>query len=356
MLAVLCYYFSMNQNNTFNISSGTIIRTMLIGFCFYLIYILRDILLVVLTAVTITAAIEPINKIFTKRKVPRTLSVIIIFLGLGLILAAGFYFFLPTFVSDVLGVLDSLPRYIDTTNLLSPLSDTSFGASLPNLSIKNIIESLSLTLSNVTGGLFTTISGFFGGIISFILIIVLSFYLSVQNDGVGNFLRVITPDYYEDYVLDLWKRAEKKIGLWLQGQLLLGLIIGILTFLGLSILGVKSALFLSLIAMVLELIPIFGIVLAIIPAFAIALSDGGATLALLVLGLYVIIQQFENHLIYPLVVRKIVGIPPILVILTLIIGLKLAGFIGVILSVPVAAILIEILNDIEKKKSPRNAN
>jgi predicted PurR-regulated permease PerM len=247
-------------------------------------------------------------------------------------------------------VLDSLPRYFDTTNLLSPLSDTSFGSSLPNLSIQNIVESLSLTLSSVTGGLFTTISGFFGGVISFILIIVLTFYLSVQNDGVGNFLRVITPDYYEDYVLDLWKRSEKKIGLWLQGQLLLGLIIGILTFLGLSIIGVKSALFLSLIAMVLELIPIFGIVLAIIPAFAIALSDGGVTLAFLVLGLYVIIQQFENHLIYPLVVRKIVGIPPILVILTLIIGLKLAGFIGVILSVPVAAILVEVLNDIEKKK------
>jgi predicted PurR-regulated permease PerM len=340
----------MIQHNTINISSSTIIRTLLISFCFYLVYILRDILLVVLTAVTITASIEPMNKILIKRKIPRTLSVIMIFLVMGILLVAGFYFFLPAFISDVLGVLDSLPRYFDTTNLLSPLSDTSFGSSLPNLSIQNIVESLSLTLSSVTGGLFTTISGFFGGVISFILIIVLTFYLSVQNDGVGNFLRVITPDYYEDYVLDLWKRSEKKIGLWLQGQLLLGLIIGILTFLGLSIIGVKSALFLSLIAMVLELIPIFGIVLAIIPAFAIALSDGGVTLAFLVLGLYVIIQQFENHLIYPLVVRKIVGIPPILVILTLIIGLKLAGFIGVILSVPVAAILVEVLNDIEKKK------
>ncbi len=346
----------MIQHNTINISSSTIVRTMLIGFCFYLAYILRDILLVIFTAVTITAAIEPLNKMLVKRKIPRTLAVVMVFLSMGLIVAGGFYLFLPVFVSDVLGVLDSLPRYIDTTNLLSPLSDTSFGASLPNLSIQNIVESLSLTFSNVTGGLFTTISGFFGGIISFILIVVLSFYLSVQNDGVGNFLRVITPDYYEDYVLDLWRRSEKKIGLWLQGQLLLGIIIGILTFLGLSILGVKSALFLALIAMVLELIPIFGIVLAIIPAFAIALSDGGATLAFLVIGLYVIIQQFENHLIYPLVVRKIVGIPPILVILTLIIGLKLAGFIGVILSVPVAAILIEVLNDIEKKKVSRISN
>ncbi len=304
----------------------------------------------VLTAVTITAAIEPINRLLIKRKVPRVLAVVMVFLSIGLVVAGGFYFFLPTFISDVLGILDSLPRYVDTTNLLSPLSDTSFGASLPNLSIRNIVESLSSTFSDVTGGLFSTISGFFGGIISFILIVVLSFYLSVQEDGVGNFLRVITPDHYEKYILDLWRRSEKKIGLWLQGQMLLGIIIGILTYLGLSILGVKSALFLALIAMVLELIPIFGIILAIIPAFAVALSDGGATLAFLVIGLYVIIQQFENHLIYPLVVRKIVGIPPILVILTLIIGLKLAGFIGIILSIPAAAIIIEVLNDIENKR------
>ena len=100
--------------------------------------------------------------------------------------------------------------------------------------------------------------------------------------------------------------------------------------------------------------PIFGLILAIIPALAIALADGGVTLAVLVIGLYVIVQQFEAHLIYPLVVRKIVGIPPILVILTLIIGLKLAGFIGVILSIPVAAVIIEVLNDIEKKKFNKN--
>ena len=310
----------------------------------------------VLTAVTITAAMGPIVKLLTKRRVPRILAVVIVFLFIALIVAGAFYLFLPAFVSDVLGILDSIPKYIDTTNLLSPFDQTSFGSSLPNLSIQNIIDSLSLTFTNVTGGLFTTVSGFFGGIVSFILIVVLSFYLLVQEDGVGNFLRVITPDFYENYVLDLWRRTERKIGLWLQGQMILGVIIGILTYLGLSILGVKSALFLALIAMVLELIPIFGIVLAIVPAFAVALADGGATLAFLVIGLYVIIQQFENHLIYPLVVRKIVGIPPILVILTLIIGLKLAGFIGVILSVPAAAILIEILNDIEKKKFNRITN
>ena len=338
----------MIQSNPINISSGTIIRTVLIGIGFYLLYLLRDVVLVVLTAVTIASAIEPGVKALMRRKVPRVLAVVMLFLLLGLIFVAILYFFLPTFIHDLLRLLDALPKYVDGTS--NPLSQTALGGVLPDLSISNVVDGLSTTLSDATGGIFSTVSGIFGGIVSFILIIVLSFYLSVQEDGVGDFLGVITPSQYEEYVIGLWKRSERKIGLWLQGQLLLGVIIGILTFLGLSILGVSGALFLAFTAMILELIPIFGIILALVPALAVAFTDGGITLAILVLGLYVIIQQFENHLIYPLVVRKIIGIPPILVILTLIIGLKLAGFIGVILSVPFAAVIVEIVSDVERKK------
>lgn len=339
----------MNQESI-HISSGTIVRTILILLGFYLAYILRDILLVVLTAVTITAAIEPANRFFIRRKFPRALSVIIVFLILGMVVFGLLYFFLPSFISDTLSLLNTLPKYVDNADLWNPLKDSSLNSVFPAFSIRGMISSFAAILSDVTGGIFTTVSGIFGGVISFVLIIVLSFYLSVQEDGVGNFLRIIVPDKHEKYILDLWRRSEIKIGLWLQGQLLLGVIIGLLTFLGLSVIGMKSALLLAVLAAVLELIPIFGIILALVPALAIAITDGGVTLGILVLGLYIIVQQFEAHLIYPLVVRKIVGIPPILVILTLLVGLKLAGFIGVILSVPVAAVIVEILNDIEKKK------
>ena len=342
----------MSNGNSINISSGTIIRVFVIGIAFYLLYILRDLALVLFTSITIAASIEPANRVMIKKGVPRVLSVIIIFLTIAIVVSAGFYLFLPTFLNDAIGLLGTLPKYVDSGELWNPLRETAIGGAVSNFSLQEVIKSLSSTFTNVTGGLFTTVSGFFGGIISFILVVVLSFYLSVQNDGVGNFLRIVVPDQYENYVLSLWRRSENKIGLWLQGQLLLAVIIGVLTFLGLSIIGVRSAMFLAAIAAVLEIIPIFGLVLAIIPAMAVALTDGGITLSLVVLGLYIIIQQFEAHLIYPLVVRKIVGIPPILVILTLLVGLKLAGFLGVLLSVPVAAIVVEVLSDLEKKKIP----
>ena len=135
----------------------------------------------------------------------------------------------------------------------------------------------------------------------------------------------------------------------MQGQILLGILVGVLVFLGLTILQVKYALLLAILSAIFELIPIFGPILAAIPAIAIAFLQGPSS-ALAVLILYVIIQQFENHLIYPVVVKKATGVPPILVILALIIGGKLGGFLGILLSVPLATVLMEIMNDIASKK------
>ena len=190
----------------------------------------------------------------------------------------------------------------------------------------------------------------FGGALSFILVIVISFYLAVQEKGIHNFLKVVTPFKHEKYIIDLWDRSQKKIGRWMQGQIILALIVGILVFLGLTILGIENALLLSVLAASFEIIPLIGPVLSSIPAIAIAFLDGGITLSLMVIGLYIIIQQFENHLIYPLVVKKVVGVPALVVIIALIIGAKLAGILGILLSVPLAAVVMEYASDLDARK------
>ena len=160
---------------------------------------------------------------------------------------------------------------------------------------------------------------------------------------------VYEPIKHEKYIIGLWKRSQIKIGRWMQGQLLLGLLVGILVYLGLTILGIKNALAFVVLAALFELIPIFGPILAAIPAVAFGFLDSFTT-GLMVTGFYVIIQQFENHLIYPLVVRKVVGVSPIVVIISLIIGAKFAGFLGIILAIPVATALMEFASDIQKEK------
>ncbi len=339
------------NNVTIQITAGTIFKTILIGLLFFMLWKLRDIVLVVITSVVLASAVEPGARFFEKRRVPRPIGVLLIYVIIFAVLAGLFSVFLPVLLNDTLQLFSSLPNYSETISLWNPLGQ--FDALNHLFSIKDIVASINTYITSFTSGFFGTISGLFGGIVSLIIIIVLSFYLAVQKDGVADFLRIITPIQNEEYIIGLWRRSREKIGLWMQGQFVLALLITVLTYMGLSVLGVNNALLLAVFAGVMELIPLFGIIIAIVPAVTIAVLQGGVSLGLLVLGLYIIIQQFEGNLFYPLVVKKIVGIPPILTILMLVIGAKLAGFLGILLSVPLTAALMEILSDIEKRKYPR---
>jgi predicted PurR-regulated permease PerM len=128
------------------------------------------------------------------------------------------------------------------SDLWSPLSNFNFFGShdvsaLPDQTISlhnSFLDASRDAISGTSAGAFKTASLIFGGALGFILMIVLSFYLAVQEDGVGSFLKIVSPLKHHDYVIDLWKRSQKKIGYWMQGQLLLGLIVGILVYLGLD--------------------------------------------------------------------------------------------------------------------------
>ncbi len=303
----------------------------------------------------LASAIEPFTKWFIRYRLPRALAVIIIYALFIGFFSGVLYFFIPPLLDDISGVLYTLSQYVEdiavpSSPLATGLSGEGIVAELSrDFSVENALEKMRVFLSAFSTGFLQTVSIIFGGIFSFILIIVLSFYLAMQERGIENFLRLVTPLRHETYILDLWERSQKKIGLWMQGQLLLGFIIGVLVFLGLTVLGVKYALFLAVLTAVFELIPLFGPKIAAVPAVLIGFL-GGVPTGLMVLGLYVIVDQFESHLIYPLVVRKVVGISPILVILALVIGGQLAGFLGIILAVPLATTLLEMLNDFGKGK------
>jgi predicted PurR-regulated permease PerM len=260
------------------------------------------------------------------------------------------FIFVPPILDDAANFFSNLPNTLESIDVSQGLSSSFFPGQTVKISPSQFADQIRATFATFTGGIFSTLSSFFGGVISFVLIIVFSIYFAVQETGIDDFLRVITPVKHEKYVLSLWKRSQDKIGKWMQGQLLLGLIVGILIYLGLTILNVPHALLLAVLAGAFELIPVFGQIIAALPAVALAFSDGGVTGALFVIGLYTVVQQFEAHLIYPLVVKKVVGVPPLLVILALLIGAKLAGFLGILLSVPVAAAFQELVSDIMKAK------
>lgn len=343
----------MDINRPIQITTGTMIRGIVLGLALYAAYLLFDIILVILTAVVLASAIEPIAHFLIRKRLPRVLAVLAIYLVFFVFFAFVVYVFVPPLFDELAGVATQLPAYIQSLDVLgSPQLTQLLQSFIP---LKELLPIIGSTLSGAQDGIVGTASAVFGGAVNFFLIVVLSFYLAVQDQGIEDFLRLVTPPSHEEYVVDLWSRARKKIGLWMQGQLLLGVLIGVFAYLGLAILGIRYALLLAIMAAVFELIPVFGPTMAAVPAVLLGFGES-TVIGFMVLGFYVILQQFENHLIYPLVVRKVVGVPPLLVILSLVVGGRLAGFLGVILAVPLASAFMEFIADIDKAKHPKSTH
>jgi predicted PurR-regulated permease PerM len=337
-----------------SITTGTVLTFVGAGLAVWLFFYLKELVLVILTAVVLSSAVEPGVAWFIKHRVPRIIAVASVYILIfGTIFGVAYAFF-PPLIKETAGFSAELPRYLQAVNMDDILNNNFINSAREVVdgvpTFQEYLGQIQNIFTATSAGAFKALAGIFGGVVSFILIVVLSIYFSVQETGVDDFLRVILPVEYQKYGVDLWKRSQIKIGLWMQGQLLLSLLASVLVFLFLATIGVPYAFLLAIFAFLTELIPVFGSYIAAAPAIAIAFSVGGVPMALAVLGGYVIINQFQSNLVYPLVVKKIVGVPPLLVIIALIAGGQLAGFLGVLLSVPISAAIAEFVGDIQRTK------
>ncbi|MEK7134875.1 MAG: AI-2E family transporter, partial [Patescibacteria group bacterium] len=198
--------------------------------------------------------------------------------------------------------------------------------------------------------LISYISSIFGGLVSFVVVLVVSFYLSLSRGALDDFLRSILPPQFEAYAHGLWLRAQKKMGRWLQAQILLSFIMALIVGIGLWILGVKYYFLIAVIVGVLEIVPYVGPIVAGGLATLLALSQS-AILGLWTLVFFITIQQLEGHILVPLLIKKLVGLNPVAVILAMLVGAKLGGILGLLLAVPIAAVIDEFFDDLAKRKS-----
>ena len=175
--------------------------------------------------------------------------------------------------------------------------------------------------------------GIFGGFISFVSVLVMTFYMLVERDGLQKFVNTVVPVLWRERVLILLWRMQEKMGLWVRGQLILMASVGVLSYTALLILGVPYALVLALLAGLLEIVPVVGPITAAVPAVVIAFAVSPMR-ALTVLLIYVVIQQLENHVLVPRVMSRSIGLSPLLVIIAILLGAKLGGITGTLLAVP----------------------
>ena len=349
--------FERNNITSISITTETMVRAILVLLAVFLLWFLRDLALVVLTSIVIASFVESSIPYFSKMRVNRVLGIVILYIATLFILAGLFYLFAPLLITEIYNFSVFISNYVPSSPLLNFFKNDAFSGA------KDIVSSLSGNISfvtlfsvskafilNLSGGFFQILTVSFGSVFNFVLIILISFYLSIQERGIENFLRLIFPIKHEDYVVDLWDRSRRKIALWVKGQMVLGVVVAVLIYLILSLLGIEYALLLALITGIMEMVP-YGIWVAMVPAFAFSYLSDGISSALMVLGAYLIIHQFEVFLFAPLIIKKIVGLSPIVIILSVLIGFELGGIWGGVLAIPVAVIVMEFLSDIEKNKN-----
>lgn len=340
----------MNESKTVNISTSTILRVIFIILFLVFIYLIKNIIILFLFALIIASAMAPVVGCLEKIKIPRVIGTLLVYIIVIGILALIVYLIIPSIAHDVKSLASTFPQYIEKiSDKFDALKNISSRYQIVFERIQDSLDELGNFLKGKSTSLLSTAFGIFGGVFSFVVVVIISFYISVLKKGVQRTLTAVIPIHYRDRVLDLWERAQKKFGRWLQGQLILGIIVGILVYIGLYFLNIKFALLLAILAAILEIFPYIGPVLAGIPAVIIGFLQA-PILAFWVFILYVVIQQLENHVITPLVIGKVVGLNPIVVILALLVGGQLGGILGMILAVPLAAVFAEFLKDMIKRR------
>ena len=340
----------MNEPKTIEISTRTIMRIILIILGLVFVYLIFDVIVLFIFALIIASAVAPAVNFLEKIKIPRVIGTLIIYiLTIGII---GFVISLivPTFARDIKDFALNLPNYIESlSEKFKSIQHASSKYEFIINKFQSFLSNIGDSLRNISSNVLSLAISVFGGAFSFLLILIMSFYVSAQKKGVQRVLTAIIPINYRDQILSLWERAQKKLGRWLQGQLFLGIVIGALIYVGLSVLNVKFALLLAVIAGVLEIFPYIGSFISGTLAVTIGILQT-PILGLWVLILYLVVYQIEAYFITPMVIGRVVGLNPIVVILALLIGGKLGGVLGMVLAVPLAAVFAELLRDMIKRR------
>ena len=328
----------MIQERSISISTRTIVKIIVTLLVLAFLWAVRDTVALVFTALILAAVMMPLAQWGRRYKIPKGLSVIVFYL----LFFGGFTWAFILVIPELIRQAGSMAGTIGQSwQVLSTgvdwLRDFSQAHGLSQ-NLEAGVTSLQDQVTSVVSSLFTTLSGIFGGIVGLSLVLVLAFYMVVQEEEALRWFKNFLPDEHQQFVTRLLKEVQTKFGHWLLGQLALSVIIGVLYYIGLRLLGVEGALVLAILGAFTEFIPYLGPILGGIPAVLVATSQS-PTLGLLTLLLYVVIQQLENQIIVPKIMEKAVGISPVVSIVALLVGAELFGVPGAILAIPVATAL-----------------
>lgn len=282
----------------------------------------REILFLLFIAFLLMTALRPLVEFLERFRLPRVFAILLVYLVIFGFFGASFASAIPSLASQVNRLLAELPGI--TARVLPTL----------DIDVRSITQQIAPISENVVR---VTVS-IFSNVITLLTVLVFSFYFLMERRHAEGLLVSWMGEAGGSRVMEVLRAVELKLGAWARGQILLMFFIGLLVFIGLTLLHVDYALPLALLAGVLEIVPIIGPIISAVPAVVIGLATS-PLLALSVVALYFIVQQVENNLVVPFVMKRSVGLSPLMTIVALMVGGKLAGFTGVFLAVPVLLVI-----------------
>lgn len=339
-----------NQEHALDISWETILKIAISGVAFYVLFLIKDIVIWFLFALIISVLFEPAINFLRMLRIHKILAVVFIYLCFFGILGLVVYLTAPVFIIEIKQFSQMVPQYFEK---ISPIfKELKIGA-LQDL--ESFTGAVTGGLEQISTGVFNALAIFFGGVTSALFIISIAFFLSMEEKGLEKFLRLLSPKKYEDYVLALFAKCQKKVSGWFGARILACIFIAVASFIMLYLFKIKYTFVLAFLAGVLAFIPFLGaLVTGILLVLFVGVADSWLKALIILIG-FIIINQIENSIISPILMKKFIGLPPILVLLAIVIGGKIFGFLGAIFAIPIFGILYEFIKEFLEKKKEEEA-
>lgn len=339
----------MNGEKILDISWGGIFKVVLVLLLVYLLFLIKDILILIIFALIISVLFNPAIDFLQKMKLPRVLAAGLVYVLIFGTLGVSIYLISLSFVPEIRQFAELFSQYFE--KIAPPLKGLGIEAFE---SFEVFVETSEKWLVEASANIFTALSAVFGGIFAAFTIFSLAFFFSLEGKWAERAIRLLFSKRHEDSAFNIWERSQQKISGWFGARVLCCIFVGLASFLALKLFKIDYAFSLGLFAGITNIIPILGPIFAgAIITILVFLEDW--LKAVFILIVFILIQQIEGNILNPILSRKFIGLPPVLVLISLIIGGKLWGLLGAVLAIPLAGILFEFIRDFLKKKKEEEA-
>lgn len=325
------------------VSISTFLRVLAVVLALLLLWALRDVILLLFLAMILAAAIGPWIAWFGKFKIPRTFGVLIVYVGIVAIFFLAIGLLIPAISHELASIPDRFPQY---STYYEKVREFFFAH---DTAASSATAAAKEGLPALTRGIFAGLRGFIGGVGSFLLVLVMTYYFTVDEDNVRRFWVRMTPAKYRERMQRILSSIGERIGHWFRGQLTIAALIGAVSYLVFMLIGIPDALLLALIAALASFIPIVGAAIGIIPAVFIALTVS-VPAAIGVLTFTIAVNWIIANALVPRVMSKAVGLNPVVIVLVMLLGAEFAGGLGLILAIPVASIIDAVVTELGRHR------